>query len=188
MSVRQLMTAEELWELPEKPGVRHELVDGELVEMPGAGALHNLIAALVYGLLRDFVRARDLGLVFTDGVGYIVGRGPDRVRIPDASFVSWERVPEGGVPEGFWPLAPDLAVEVVSPNDRADDVHGTVREYLDAGARLVWVLWPRRRSVSAHTPDGMGHELGPAALLDGGDVLPGFRAGVAELFDVRRNR
>ena len=188
MSMGRLMTVEELWALPEKPGVRHELVDGELVEVPGAGALHNLIAALIYELLRDFVRARDLGLAFTDGVGYIVGRSPDRVRIPDASFVSWGQVPEGGVPEGFWPLVPDLAVEVVSPNDRADDVHDKVREYLDAGARLVWVLWPRRRSVTAHTPGGVTRELGPDEELDGGDVLPGFRVHVAELFEVRRSR
>ena len=88
--------------------------------MPGAGALHNSIAALVYELLRGFVRAHDPGLAFTDGVGYVLARAPDQVRIPDASFVSWERVPVEGVPEGFWPLAPDLAVEVVSPNDRAE--------------------------------------------------------------------
>ena len=188
MSVKQLMTAEDLWEMPEKPGVRHELVDGELVEVPGAGALHNLIAARVYELLRDFVRGRDLGLAFTDGVGYIVGRGPDRVRIPDASFVAWDHVPEEGVPEGFWPVAPNLAVEVVSPNDRADDVHDKVREYLDAGAQSVWVLWPRRRSVSAHTPGGGTRELGPDEELDGGAVLPGFRVRVGELFEVRRSR
>lgn len=81
MSVTHLMTAEELWALPETPGVRHELVNGELVAVPGAGALHNLIAALVFGLLRVFVRARDQGLAFTDGVGYVLGRGPDRVRV-----------------------------------------------------------------------------------------------------------
>lgn len=188
MSVRHLTTAEELWALPEEPGVRHELVDGELVKVPGAGALHNLIAALVFELLREFVHARDLGLACTDGVGYILGRAPDRVRIPDASFMSWERVSDEGVPEGFWPLAPDLAVEVVSPNDRADDVHDKVSEYLDAGARLVWVLWPRRRSVSVHTPRGITRDLGPDEELDGGDVLPGFRVRVAALFEVRRSR
>ncbi len=188
MGVKQLVTAEELWALPERPGVRYELVEGELVEVPGAGALHNVIAALVYELIRAFVRERDLGVVSTDGAGYILDRGPDLLRIPDVSFVSWERVPEEGIPEGFWPVAPDLAVEVVSPGDRADEVHDKVREYLDAGTRLVWVLWPRRRSVTAHTPDGVARELGPDDELDGGEVLPGFRARVAELFAVRRQR
>ncbi len=185
MSVKQLVTVEELWEMPEKPGVRYEIVEGELVEVPGAGALHGLIAALVYRLIDDFVRGLDLGLVFTDGVSYILGRAPDRLRVPDVSFISWGRVPEDGVPEGFWPVAPDLAVEVVSPNDRANDVQEKFDAYLAAGTRLVWVLWPRRRSVSVYIGRGVTHELGPEEELDGGEVLPGFRARVADLFAVR---
>ncbi len=121
------------------------LLDGATrvaMEMPGAGALHNLIAALVYELLRDFVRARDLGLVFTDGVACIVGRRPDRVRIPDASFVSWERVPEGGVPEGFWPLAPDLAAEVVSPKGDHPAVADCQRAHAQTMSILI-TLGPR---------------------------------------------
>jgi Uma2 family endonuclease len=188
MSVKQRVTIEELWEMPEKPGVRYELARGELVEVPGAGALHGLIVAFIYDLIRDFVRGQDLRLVFGDGVGYVLGRDPDRLRIPDVSFISWERVPAEGAPEGFWPGAPDLAVEVVSPNDRAEDVHDKVREYLDAGVRLVWVVWPRRRSVSVHTGAAMAHELGPDDELDGGEVLPGLRARVADLFAVRRIR
>ncbi len=180
----RLMTAEELWELPERPGVRYELVRGVPVEVPGAGALHNLIAALVYRLIYEFARTRNLGLVFTDGVAYILGHNPDTVRIPDASFVSRERIPESGIPEGFWPGAPDLAVEIVSPNDRAEDVHDKVRDYLAAGTRLVWVLWPKSRSLTVYTPDGQARELGPEQELDGGDVLPGFRAPVAALFAV----
>ena len=182
----RLMTAEELWALPEQPGVRYELMRGVPVEVPGAGALHNLIAALVYRLIYEFARTRNLGLVFTDGVAYVLGRDPDTVRIPDASFVSRERIPESGIPEGFWLGAPDLAVEVVSPNDRADDVHDKVRDYLAAGTRLVWVLWPKSRSVTAYTPDGQARELDAEQELDGGDVLPGFAVRVAELFQVER--
>ena len=188
MGAKQLVTVEELWALPEKPGVRYELVAGELVEAPAAGVLNGLIAALVYELLRAFVRERDLGLVFTDGVGYILDRDPDLLRIPDVSCVSWARVPEEGVPEGFWPGTPDLAVEVVSPHDRADDVHDKVREYLESGTRLVWVLWPKRRSVTAHTPDGVTRKFNPDDELLGGDVLPGFRVRVAELFAVQSRR
>ena len=186
MSVKQLLTAEQLWELPEAPGKRHELVKGELVEVPGAGALHGLIVGLIYRLLAAFVGEHGLGYAFGDGVGYILGREPDLVRIPDASYVARERFPEGGIPEGFWPIAPDLAVEVVSPHDRAEDVHDKVREYLAAGARLVWVLWPRSRAVTVHTAGVAPRELGDADELNGGDVLPGFRVRVADLFEVGR--
>lgn len=189
MSVKQAVTAEQLWEMPETPGVRYELVDGEVVEVPGANPLHGLIVELVLRLIGVRVREVDLGLVFGDGTAWLLRRRPDVVRIPDVSFISWGRVPEGGVPEeGYWPLAPDLAVEVVSPNDRADDVHDKVREYLDAGTRMVLVLWPKHRSLSVHEPGLVARELGPEDELDGGDVLPGVRVRVGELFAIRRRR
>ena len=188
MTVKQLMTAEELLALTEQPGLRYELVEGVLVEVPGAGALHGLIIELVVRLVGAFARERDLGLAFGDGVGYLLRRAPDVVRIPDASFVSWERVPAEGVPEGFWPGAPDLAVEVVSPGDRADDIHDKVREYLAAGTRLVWVLWPRHRAITIYEPGGRFTELGAGDTLDGGAVLPGFRVGVEAIFAIRRER
>lgn len=187
MAIKQEMTAEALWELPEKGGVRYELLEGEVVEVPGAGALHSLIVLLVSKLLDRYASEEDLGLVLPDGSAYILSRHPDLLRIPDVSFVSWDRVPEEGVPEGFWHTAPDLAVEVVSPHDRAEDIHDKVHEYLGAGCRLVWVLWPRRRTVSAYSPDGM-REIGPDNILDGGEVLPGFQVRVADLFAVRRDR
>ena len=182
MAIKQLLTAEQLWALPEEPGKRYELVKGELVEVPGAGGVHGLLVKVLLRLLDPFALAHGLGEVFADGVGYIIARGPDVVRIPDVSFVARERVPAGGVPEGFWPFAPDLAVEVVSPHDRADDVRGKVREYLEAGTRLVWVVWPRHRAVAVYTPDGQGREWRGDGELDGGDLLPGFRVRVAELF------
>ena len=188
MTVKQLLTAEELWALPERPGVRVELVDGELVEVPGAGLLHGLLVELVLRLIGAHARTQDLGLVFADGTAYILRRDPDVVRIPDASFVAWARLPGGEVPEGYGPFAPDLAVEIVSPGDRAEDVQRKVREYLAAGTRLVWVLWPRDEVITAHEPGGRSRELGPDDELDGGDVLPGFRVRVTEVFAVRRQR
>jgi len=188
MIVKLQTTAEELWEMPEKPGVRYELVGGELIELAGAGALHNLIVGVLYKLLDAFVQSGDLGLTFTDNTGYILRRGPDVVRIPDLSFVSWERVPTDGVPEGYMPVAPDLAVEIVSPNDRADDVHDKVREYQQAGVRLVWILWPKHGSATVHEHGVIARELGPDDVLDGGDVLLGLRLRVGALFEVRRSR
>jgi Uma2 family endonuclease len=182
---RRLITAEELWRMPEVPGRRFELVDGEVRELPGAGALHGLMVALLYELINTLARGRDLGLALPDGVGYLLRRDPDLIRIPDVSCVSWGRVPPEGVPERYWELAPDLAVEIVSPHDRASDPHDRAREYLEAGALLVWVLWPSSRAITMHEPGGLARELGPEDELTGGDVLPGFRAPVSALFDVR---
>jgi Uma2 family endonuclease len=189
MDVKQLVTAEELLALPEVAGTRYELVDGELVAVPGASPLHGLLVELVLRLIGAYAREQDRGLAFADGTAYLLRRGPDRVRIPDVSFVAWARVPIEGVPdEGFWPFAPDLAVEIVSPGDRASDVHSKVDEYLAAGTRLVWVLWPQGQSVTARAAGGQPRELGPDDELDGGEVLPGFRIRVRELFAVRRQR
>ncbi len=172
----------ELAALPEQPGVRYELVEGILVEMPGAGGIHAALVMRLVLLLHSFVSQHRLGRVFADGLAYILRRDPDTVRIPDVSVVRRERIPPTGIPEGFWPGPPDLAVEIVSPTDRAEDVHDRVHDYLAAGTSLVWVLWPRARAVTVHTPDGLARELGPNSELHGEPVLPGFRVGIAELF------
>ncbi len=187
MAVTQrLMTAEELWDMPDIPGKQLELVRGELIEVPTPGAIHNVIADVIADVIRHFLRVfvteRRLGIVFGDNMGYVLQRGPDTVRVPDVSFVAWERVPETGIPEGSWLIPPDLAVEVVSPNDHANDMYDKAREYVESGVRIVWVLWPKRRAVSVHTRDAKTAELGPDDTLDGGDVLPGFSVRVGDLF------
>jgi len=186
MTVNQRMTAEDLWEMAEVPGKRFELVRGELVEVPGAGGEHGFLALWVGALLLRFVMERDLGVVCGDSTSYVLHHDPDVVRIPDVSFVAKARVPETGVPMGFWPFAPDLAVEIVSPTDRAEDVHSKVLEYLEAGTRLVWVLWPRDRRVTVYTSAAAAYELDVDGVLDGGEVLPGFQAEVSGLFGVAR--
>ncbi|MGI8688759.1 MAG: Uma2 family endonuclease [Thermomicrobiales bacterium] len=183
MAVTQrLMTAEELWDMPDIPGKQLELVRGELIEVPTPGAIHNVIVALLYRLIYASVSEQRLGIVFGDNMGYVLSRGPDTVRIPDVSFVAWDRVPGAGIPEGSWQIPPDLAVEVVSPSDQAEDVYDKAREYVESGVRAVWVLWPKRRAVSVHTRDEKTAELGPDDRLDGGDVLPGFSVRVGDLF------
>ncbi len=187
MVVTQLITAEQLMEMSDDPGKRFELVNGEVVEVPFAAHLHaRIVMTLVY-LLSTFVRAHDLGEVYGDGLGYLITRMPDTVRSPDVSFLSAERIPEEGFPV-FVPFAPEFAIEVVSPNDQADEVHDKVYQYLAAGTRLVWVIWPKTRSVSVFGNGSTNGEFGPEAELDGGDVLPGFRVRVANLFDVRAKR
>lgn len=180
MSVKHLLTAEQLWEMPDEG--RYELAEGELIEVPGAGALHGFVAGTIYDYIKVFALEHGLGVVFGDGVSYILSRDPDTVRIPDASFVARSRIPESGLPEGYWPFAPDLAVEIVSPGDTFDELQAKVREYLAAGTRLVWVVWPRGRSVIAYHPGGI-MELAADDLLSGGDVLPGFEMQVGRLFE-----
>lgn len=178
---------DELERMPEVPGKIIELVDGEVVEVPGSSLLHSAIVAMLYEWLAAFVRERDLGMVFPDGAGYALSE-PYLVRVPDVSFVSWDRLPADGPEEGYARFAPDLAVEVVSPGDQAEEVRRKVQEYLNAGTRLVWVLWPKLRSVSAYSTGGLTHEMGPDDELDGGEVLPGFKVRVGSLFDVPRRQ
>jgi Uma2 family endonuclease len=116
--------------------------------------------------------------------GYrIFADDPLKVRIPDVSFTRRDRLP-GGKPEpGHGRVAPDLAVEVLSPNDLASDVQVKVLDYLGAGVALVWVVDPPSRSVWVYRPDGSGEFLQEQATLDGGSVLPGFACPVAAIFE-----
>jgi Uma2 family endonuclease len=189
MSVKQqLVTAEELWHMPKVPGMRFELIDGEVVKVSPASIRHGVIASAVHDAIKLHVRQQDLGLVMGDNVGYVLRHDPDHMRAPDVSFLAWDSVPEGDDLERFGQGPPTLAVEVVSPNDRANDIRERVQDYLEAGTHLVWVLWPRRNSISVYSPGADTRELGPDAVLDGGDVLTGFAVRVGDLFEVPRRR
>ncbi len=185
MSVKQLITADELRTMPEVPGKRFELINGEMVEVPGTNILHSLLVFWVARLIAAFVEEQNLGLVTVDGSSYVIRTNPDTVRIPDVAFISWQRMPDPLPLSRFWPIPPDLAVEVVSPDDRANELHEKAQDYLEAGSRQVWILWPQRRSMTVHTAAGPGQELGPNDELDGGDVLAGYRVRVGDLFNVR---
>jgi Uma2 family endonuclease len=107
---------------------------------------------------------------------------PNRVRRPAVSFIRIGRLTAGEEPEGHCRIAPDLAVEVVSPNDLYSEVEEKVVEYLGAGVRLVWVINPPTRTVRVHRADGTGADLGALDELDGEDVLPGFHCKIEDLF------
>ncbi len=185
--VRQLLTAEEFALLPDASGKRLELVRGEVVEVPGSAYTHAVIVRRLFRLLDAFVVAHGLGEVFPDALSYVIARGPDTVRIPDASFITGERALNMNF-RGYVPFAPDLAVEVVSPGDTATALREKVQQYLAAGVRLVWVIWPQDYTITAYALHGEIRELGPDDVLDGGDVLPGFQVRVADLFSIRTNR
>jgi Uma2 family endonuclease len=158
-----------------------ELVRGRLVREPPPAPLHGRVQVVVGHALHDFVEAHELGVVMSE-VGFLLARRPDTVRIPDLSFVSRARIPEDGYARALWEMAPDLAVEIVSPGNRLSEMRGKVLDYLDAGSREVWVVDPGRGHVDVHRPGGEARRLRDADELDGGDVLPGFRAPLPRLF------
>ena len=178
---KMLLTAEELIRLP-TVGRRLELVDGELYEMPPAGARHGSVAMRVGIFVGSYVRANRLGEVFAAETGFILRRNPDTVRAPDASSVSSARLPPGGLPGGFLEMAPDLAVEVVSPGDSAREVQEKVEDWLRSGVRLVWAIYPATRTVTIYrTPDD-AQVLSESDTVDGGQVIPGLTFPVSDLF------
>lgn len=180
-SEKVLLTAEDLWQLPDD-GQRHELIAGELTHMPPTGFLHGAVAMSLGGIIREHVMKYDLGVVCAAETGFTLHHNPDTVRAPDVAFVSKERILAQGRPEKFWNGPPDLAVEVVSPNDRFDDVWEKVQEYLAAGVRLVWVALLRSTSITVYRPNGEIAILREDDELHGEEVLPGFACLVRQIF------
>ena len=178
---RARMTAEDLFVLPDD-GYRYELTGGGLVRMTPTGAEHGAVTARLGQILTEHVVARGAGVCCGAETGFILRRGPDVVRAPDAAFVARERIPKTGVPRSYWPFAPDLAVEVVSPSDRLGDVRAKIDECLEAGTRLVWLVEPAARVVHVHRPRREAQVVGGGGVLTGADVLPEFRCAVRRLF------
>ena len=176
------VTAEELLEKPED-GFRYELVRGELRRMAPAGNVHGYIAANLLGPLQGYVRANKLGRVYAAETGFRLSSDPDTVRAPDVAFVSSGRLGEVGEVSGYWPGAPDLAVEVVSPSDTHTEVTEKSLAWLDAGCRVVLAVDPSQRTVTVYRSREDIRILTDQDTIDGGDVVPGFGLPVAELFD-----
>lgn len=179
------ITPEDLLALPD--GVRFELVDGRLVERH-MGMESSWIAARIIALLSGFTAGRRLGLLFGADAGYqCFPDDPSRVRKPDVSFIRAGRLPGDRPPAGHCPVPPDLAVEVISPNDLAYEVEEKVAEYLAAGVPRVWVVHPPTRTVRIHRP--RSSPLGPVAgltdadTITGEDIVPGFTCPVKEFFE-----
>lgn len=177
-----LLTGDDLLDLSTGMGQRYELIEGVLVTMAPTNADHGLVESSVSFLLKAFNRQHKLGRVLTGKPGFYT-RGDNRtVRAPDVAFISYERLPRGALPPGFLTVAPDLVVEVVSPGDRAGEIDQKAQEWLDFGAKAVWVIYPESQRVYVHTAKGV-HRLSAADTLDGGEALPGFQAMVGEFFE-----
>jgi Uma2 family endonuclease len=175
------MTLEEFSRLPED-GNKHELSEGELVIMPPVKSLHSLVALAVLEILQAYLKQHPLGRALPEAA-YVLSRSPLTVRQPDISVLSNERILATGE-DDYFEGAPELAVEVISPSDTADDMGIKVEQYLRFGAKQVWVVYPKRKRVHVHRPDQAMAALDQTQTLEGGDLLPGFSVKVADLISL----
>lgn len=177
----QLMTAEEFARRPQPAdGSKEELVRGEIEIIPPPKTRHGYVQGKVYWLLQNFVHQKGLGWVILES-GVILDRDPDTVRGPDVFYFSKKRLPE--LPSDYAELPPDLAVEVLSPDDRPGKVRDKVSQYLASGVKLVWLVDPQSRTATVYAGKLPGKKLGESDTIDGGRVLPSFTARVADFFN-----
>jgi Uma2 family endonuclease len=176
----QTYTPEDLLAMPDRK--MYELVDGHLLERH-MSVLSSWVGGQLHFELTRFLREHQLGWVWPADQGYVCfPESPRKVRFPDVSYVSKNRLPEGPTSDGYIYIAPDLAVEIVSPNDTAYEVVNKVLEYLDAGFALVWVIDPEASTTQIYRRDGSTVLLREDGELSGEDVLPGFRCRLATIF------
>jgi Uma2 family endonuclease len=176
---KPLLTAKDLADMGEE-GEFCELVDGELVRMSPSFLPEARVVRTVQRILDNFVFPRHLGEIFGPDLGYELT--PHRVRAPDVSFVSAEKFAAYGNPQEFAKVVPDLAVEVISPEVKYGYLQRKIRDYFEAGVRLLWIVDPALQTVTVHRSPVDLRVLTTADTLSGEDVLPGFSCPAAELF------
>jgi Uma2 family endonuclease len=177
------LTVESLYAMPDD-GNRYELQAGLLVSEPLPGHRHGRIVMNLGAMLHDHVRQNRLGVVVTADAGFVLARNPDTMRGPDIAFVSQPRADEERDNVRAFEGAPDLAVEILSPSDAPAAARAKVAEYLAAGTKLVWLVDPESRTVTAYESIFAPSVLGEDDLLAGGVVLPGFSVRVDEIFEI----
>ncbi len=176
---KKLYTPEDLLRLSDEKS--YELVDGKLVRR-AMGMESSLVGGNLYIRLYPHCGANKLGLVFPADASYqCFPDAPDKVRKPDVSFISAGRLQGQRLPKGHSTIAPNLAVEVLSPNDLATRIDEKVQEYLRAGVQLVWVINPKTRTARVHRRDGPITEIHETEELSGENVIPGFRCRLSEI-------
>ena len=172
------MQAQAALERALNPERNYEIVNGQPEEKDMPGGLHGIVTMRLAVKLGAFVMANQLGEASTEA-NFKIGKGE---RIPDLSFVAAARIPAEGIPSSVWQIAPDLAIEIISPNDLHEKVNTKVLEYLDAGVKQVWVVSLEQRMVTIYHAPNESHFVRGDAELTGGDLLPGFRCQLNEIF------
>jgi Uma2 family endonuclease len=179
-TAERLHTIEELPDIPDC----YELVDGELLMMMSpAGWIHGHLVWKIGASIGAYVEEKRLGMAFGEQTGFILTRDPDTVRAPDVAFVREERIPRERNLTDYFPGAPDLAVEILSPSNRASAMARKVAQYIASGTQLIWVIDPKARTITVYAPEREPRTLREGADLDGEDILPGFRYSIAQLFE-----
>lgn len=179
MTATQAMTADEVFARSSELG-RCELVKGELHMMSPAGGGHGQIAANIAFYLKKW-SLKNGGIVYGAETGFVLERNPDTVRAPDAAWIAPERAEQANTIK-FIPIAPDMLAEVLSPNDKAEEVAHKVQWWLDHGVKLVWVADPANQCVTAHLPSGDAHTYRKGDTLTAGDTMPGLSVAIDALF------
>ena len=177
----KLMTAEELLELP-RGRFRYELIKGELKQMSPTGDEHGAVTMELAAPLHRYVKLNKLGKVYAAETGFKLESDPDTVRAPDIAFVKMERLVGAERVKGYRCGAPDLAVEVLSPGNTKREMAEKVKDYFEAGGRLIWIISPKRKTVTVYRSLTDVVTLTEKDSLDGGEVVPGFQIPVAEIF------
>ncbi len=167
------------------PDKEYEIVDGIPEEKEMAGARHGRVGTKLLARLSMFAEENDLGVVYGPDTTFKMERNE---RLPDISFVSIDRIPEDGDPEGIWQIAPDLAVEVISPNDIYTKVMNKVFDYLDEGVKQVWLIYPERKLLTIYSSMTESETLTENDLLTCEELLPGFRCKIGDLFTLPKRR
>ena len=181
----ELITADELFAMPGTD--KHcELVKGELRRMSPTGGEHGILTIRFSSALNNYVEENDLGIVFSAETGFKLASNPDTVRAPDVAFTRAARIPPGAFSQKFWTVAPDLAVEVLSPGNTRDEMTEEIADYLSAGVAMVVVVSPRNKTVEVHRAGKEIVTLRDADTLDGADVIPGFKLNLTRLFALNR--
>jgi Uma2 family endonuclease len=180
-----LMTAEELMQLPDD-GFRYELVNGELEKMPPPEHPHGPIAFRIGLYVGQFISDHALGEALGE-MGFKLTSNPDTVLAPDFAFVTQERFREGKDTEGYWPGPPELAVEVLSPSDRAGKVKEKISRWFSFGTRQVWIADPKHGTITIYRSPSDIIVFSGSDFLEAQDLLPGFRISLDRIFGVRQS-
>ncbi len=158
----------------------HELIEGKLVKTMSTGFIHGIVAQRIGRFIGNFASEHNLGETTAAETGFILGE--KTYRGADGAFISNKNLEKHGYPRGFFPVAPDIAIEVVSPNNTSEEMMEKTNLYLENGSRLVWIIYPQTRVISVFRQNNVISLLRENDTLDGEDVLPNFRLSVAELF------